>query len=110
MGSIPFHSLTPFISQRLDFLLHVVKKWTVSGLSGMHSGPFHVPWFCCLCVVSVLQVKEDEYRKIDPELLDFIEDVLLNRWVGHSVEGSRSDLLPFLPADCKRWKGAQMFC
>jgi hemoglobin-like flavoprotein len=26
------------------------------------------------------QVKEDVYEKIDKELLEFIEDVLLNRW------------------------------
>jgi len=28
-------------------------------------------------------VKEDVYEKIDKELLEFIEDVLLNRWVLH---------------------------
>jgi hypothetical protein len=30
-------------------------------------------------VACCLQVKEDEYRKIDKELLEFVEDVLLNR-------------------------------
>jgi cobalamin-dependent methionine synthase I len=36
-----------------------------------------VSFSCCLAVLA--QVKEDEYSKIDKELLEFVEDVLLNR-------------------------------
>ena len=31
-------------------------------------------------IVNAQQVKEDVYEKIDKELLEFVEDVLLNRW------------------------------
>jgi hypothetical protein len=34
---------------------------------------------CCPSCCSPSQVKEDEYSKIDKELLEFVEDVLLNR-------------------------------
>jgi len=41
-------------------------------------GPLHA-LMLPLTVPSLPQVKEDVYEKIDKELLEFIEDVLLNR-------------------------------
>jgi 5-methyltetrahydrofolate--homocysteine methyltransferase len=38
-------------------------------------------------IVNAQQVQEDVYEKIDKELLEFVEDVLLNRWVGGSAAG-----------------------
>jgi 5-methyltetrahydrofolate--homocysteine methyltransferase len=44
-------------------------------------------------IVNAAQVQEDVYEKIDKELLQFVEDVLLNRWgslgAGHGQIGGR---------------------
>ena len=63
-------------------------------------------------IVNALQVKADVYEKIDKELLDFVEDVLLNR-----CENATERMLEYAatldpkskPTDVKR-KGAQGHC
>ncbi len=32
-------------------------------------------------IVNAQQVEADKYEKLDKELLEFVEDVLLNRWM-----------------------------
>ena len=38
-------------------------------------------------IVNAAQVKEDVYEKVDKELLEYVEDVLLNRWAARAGAG-----------------------